>query len=152
MPRSLTDPFFVAEQARFAAGNAGRSADDIEYLRAFFKESGVQLDDCQIVSATYLAWYEALTQSGVRFEEHAGKLDRSACKMSEVLWEKFASQKENAVRARVAYAGEEERKAKNLMLAGGGGIGIVAIAIAWVMFRRRSQASEDKRSSVARDA
>ena len=157
MAKSLTDPFYVADRAAWAAIQANRPASDIDYLRAYFKENGQSLSDCEIGSATYLAWHGSLTQSGRRFEEHAVKLGLADCKLDERLRVDFESQKDEEARAKNAYAKkqeeEEERRAMGLLIVGGGGVAVVAAAvIGWVFFRRRSPPTNPAQGQSASDS
>ena len=139
MPISASDPFFIAEQASFVAFKANRPVDDLTFLRAYYQESGVSLNDCEIATATYLKWHESLLLSGVRFEEHLAKLGIPSCKMDQNLVNQFTSQKERALQEKMSYVMEQERASRNKLIALASGAGIIATTIAFILVRRRSR-------------
>jgi hypothetical protein len=142
MPRSTHDPFFIAEQATYAAMKANRSPNDIEYLRAYFKGSAMPLSDCEIATATYMAWYRSITTSGIRFEEHASKLGVPGCNLDQGLLNDFRAQEDANAASKAANARrmEEERQQKVWAIAGGAGVVAVATIVGFTLVRRRQRA------------
>ena len=143
MPIPLNDPFYIANNATFAALKVNRLLYDLTFLRAYYADSGSLLNDCEIATATYLAWHESLKRSGVRFEEHVSKLGLPNCKMDQLLVNLLVTQKEEGLRARIAYAREEEKNSK-IWLTSGLGVGILGVGIAFVLHRRRFRITQVK--------
>ena len=141
MPKLLSDPIFFAEYALLTATSAGRSASDMVYLRAMYKEAGHQLSDCQIATATYLSWHESLLKSGVRFEEHVGKLGVPACSLDAGIESLHREQKgrEDEARRESFYQEHLERERRKRIAVGGGAAAAVVAAVGWVYMRRRAR-------------
>lgn len=140
MPIRMDDPFWIAQSAAWAATKAQRSARDMVFLRAFYKESGANLSYCQIVTATYLAWHESLTKSGVRFEEHAAALDMPGCKLDDGLYMQRRDQRDAERRdAMEAAIAAHEKQKRQWMIAGGIGAAVLASAGFWILQRRRAR-------------
>ena len=141
MPTSIYDPFLIAKNSSYAALKANRLLYDLPFLRAYYVDSEVVLNDCEIATATYLAWHESLKSSGVRFEEHVDKLGIPNCKIDQSLVKKFFAQKEEALINKANYYIEEDKKTK-MWVVGGLGVGFFGLGIAFIFNRRKSKKAE----------
>lgn len=135
-PIPLNNPFQVASDARAIAGKP--DPIDLIYLRAFFKERDAELSDCEIATATYLAWYGSLIKTGVSFEVHLARIGATSCKMDAGLVDQFKREKEDELQGRRAYAAEQDREARNMQMLGGGLVSALVVGGAWLFYRRHT--------------